>query len=152
MCIRDRTKTGQKFGQLQKEKERFLLQFRRSVSPKINPLNGQKGHLSQDKVKAFCKDDLLPAEKEKGPAMFGRQTCKRVQTFKSHSPSPTNLMPPNFKKDFLKKEKVVPQFILNKTHLRSKSPQMIKHNLSSCLLYTSPSPRDQRGSRMPSSA
>ena len=25
-------------------------------------------------------------------------------------------------------------------------------NLASCLLYTSPSPRDQRGSRMPSSA
>ena len=25
-------------------------------------------------------------------------------------------------------------------------------NLSNCLLYTSPSPRDQRGSRMPSSA
>ena len=25
-------------------------------------------------------------------------------------------------------------------------------NLGSCLLYTSPSPRDQRGSRMPSSA
>eukprot|EP00829_Urostomides_striatus_P003512 TRINITY_DN13893_c0_g1_i1.p1 TRINITY_DN13893_c0_g1~~TRINITY_DN13893_c0_g1_i1.p1 ORF type:complete len:109 (+),score=47.61 TRINITY_DN13893_c0_g1_i1:62-388(+) len=27
-----------------------------------------------------------------------------------------------------------------------------KANLKSCLLYTSPSPRDQRGSRMPSSA
>ena len=26
------------------------------------------------------------------------------------------------------------------------------NNLSICLLYTSPSPRDQRGSRMPSSA
>ena len=26
------------------------------------------------------------------------------------------------------------------------------HNLNTCLLYTSPSPRDQRGSRMPSSA
>ena len=26
------------------------------------------------------------------------------------------------------------------------------HQLGSCLLYTSPSPRDQRGSRMPSSA
>ena len=28
----------------------------------------------------------------------------------------------------------------------------IASNVSSCLLYTSPSPRDQRGSRMPSSA
>ena len=28
----------------------------------------------------------------------------------------------------------------------------IKHVINSCLLYTSPSPRDQRGSRMPSSA
>ena len=27
-----------------------------------------------------------------------------------------------------------------------------KASVSSCLLYTSPSPRDQRGSRMPSSA
>ena len=26
------------------------------------------------------------------------------------------------------------------------------HNIKTCLLYTSPSPRDQRGSRMPSSA
>ena len=33
----------------------------------------------------------------------------------------------------------------------SKSPR-IKQLLRSCLLYTSPSPRDQRGSRMPSSA
>ena len=29
---------------------------------------------------------------------------------------------------------------------------MFERNASSCLLYTSPSPRDQRGSRMPSSA
>ena len=28
----------------------------------------------------------------------------------------------------------------------------ITHNIRTCLLYTSPSPRDQRGSRMPSSA
>ena len=27
-----------------------------------------------------------------------------------------------------------------------------EHGISTCLLYTSPSPRDQRGSRMPSSA
>ena len=39
------------------------------------------------------------------------------------------------------------------------SPELAKHlsdmvgvQLASCLLYTSPSPRDQRGSRMPSSA
>ena len=30
--------------------------------------------------------------------------------------------------------------------------EMIKDQLQACLLYTSPSPRDQRGSRMPSSA
>ena len=29
---------------------------------------------------------------------------------------------------------------------------MLSANLEGCLLYTSPSPRDQRGSRMPSSA
>ena len=31
-------------------------------------------------------------------------------------------------------------------------PTYIKGYLRACLLYTSPSPRDQRGSRMPSSA
>ena len=31
-------------------------------------------------------------------------------------------------------------------------PVMFKPTLAACLLYTSPSPRDQRGSRMPSSA
>ena len=30
--------------------------------------------------------------------------------------------------------------------------ETVKHNSDACLLYTSPSPRDQRGSRMPSSA
>ena len=29
---------------------------------------------------------------------------------------------------------------------------LAKHDFKGCLLYTSPSPRDQRGSRMPSSA
>ena len=32
------------------------------------------------------------------------------------------------------------------------NPQALKQKPISCLLYTSPSPRDQRGSRMPSSA
>ena len=47
---------------------------------------------------------------------------------------------------------------------RNEKPYIAKHisdmivtiesiiNIDSCLLYTSPSPRDQRGSRMPSSA
>ena len=30
--------------------------------------------------------------------------------------------------------------------------QVVKDTVNTCLLYTSPSPRDQRGSRMPSSA
>ena len=34
----------------------------------------------------------------------------------------------------------------------SSSPPIIHPNVYGCLLYTSPSPRDQRGSRMPSSA
>ena len=33
-----------------------------------------------------------------------------------------------------------------------KEKEFLKANLRDCLLYTSPSPRDQRGSRMPSSA
>ena len=32
------------------------------------------------------------------------------------------------------------------------SDVQVTHNIVTCLLYTSPSPRDQRGSRMPSSA
>ena len=32
------------------------------------------------------------------------------------------------------------------------SDQFLQNNEESCLLYTSPSPRDQRGSRMPSCA
>ena len=34
----------------------------------------------------------------------------------------------------------------------TKNDMPLDNNLISCLLYTSPSPRDQRGSRMPSSA
>ena len=34
----------------------------------------------------------------------------------------------------------------------NKSPTHTTHLYTACLLYTSPSPRDQRGSRMPSSA
>ena len=34
----------------------------------------------------------------------------------------------------------------------NRSPQLMQLESSTCLLYTSPSPRDQRGSRMPSSA
>ena len=35
---------------------------------------------------------------------------------------------------------------------RVRSGQATTQDLKACLLYTSPSPRDQRGSRMPSSA
>ena len=35
---------------------------------------------------------------------------------------------------------------------KRKKIAQIRKNISNCLLYTSPSPRDQRGSRMPSSA
>ena len=46
---------------------------------------------------------------------------------------------------------------LVKFHVTSKVTDILEKNglayeLYSCLLYTSPSPRDQRGSRMPSSA
>ena len=43
-----------------------------------------------------------------------------------------------------------------KAQLKPRSPEPVegrKHiDVQTCLLYTSPSPRDQRGSRMPSSA
>ena len=38
------------------------------------------------------------------------------------------------------------------TNLSEDQDPFENHTLRSCLLYTSPSPRDQRGSRMPSSA
>ena len=43
--------------------------------------------------------------------------------------------------------------VINKKYVEVTDPQAITFvELFSCLLYTSPSPRDQRGSRMPSSA
>ena len=39
----------------------------------------------------------------------------------------------------------------SRAHLREENSRL-ERNISCCLLYTSPSPRDQRGSRMPSSA
>ena len=46
----------------------------------------------------------------------------------------------------LKEHTVMPGLMDMHTHL------MMQHHKKVCLLYTSPSPRDQRGSRMPSSA
>ena len=40
--------------------------------------------------------------------------------------------------------------VLRSPHVNKKSREQFQ--LRTCLLYTSPSPRDQRGSRMPSSA
>ena len=37
-------------------------------------------------------------------------------------------------------------------YICSRSPKVVVFRYYTCLLYTSPSPRDQRGSRMPSSA
>ena len=42
--------------------------------------------------------------------------------------------------------------IFNKKHQFAVTPYGEEYRLGICLLYTSPSPRDQRGSRMPSSA
>ena len=56
-------------------------------------------------------------------------------------------MPFEIRSSFCKKcKKFIPPGIASKIRLGSK-PKSIR-----CLLYTSPSPRDQRGSRMPSSA
>ena len=61
--------------------------------------------------------------------------------------------------NLVKKIKEVDEFIKNsnKTMIFESHPEIIfqvmkKDKVSTCLLYTSPSPRDQRGSRMPSSA
>ena len=59
-----------------------------------------------------------------------------------------NMMPghPNERSDFFERDeqmaKLIPAFKAHGMEL----------DLIACLLYTSPSPRDQRGSRMPSSA
>ena len=42
-------------------------------------------------------------------------------------------------------------FKFSSTNVRERE-NAYKHTMKTCLLYTSPSPRDQRGSRMPSSA
>ena len=48
----------------------------------------------------------------------------------------------------------VPAINVNDSVTKSKNDNKYgcRHSLNDCLLYTSPSPRDQRGSRMPSSA
>ena len=51
----------------------------------------------------------------------------------------------------LKKEAVIKK-IAEEENLPLKVIELDVDNDDSCLLYTSPSPRDQRGSRMPSSA
>ena len=42
--------------------------------------------------------------------------------------------------------------ILNTCSIREKAQEKVFHQIGSCLLYTSPSPRDAESSRMPSSA
>ena len=42
--------------------------------------------------------------------------------------------------------------VVRKGHSNTKKPLCLTGHIDTCLLYTSPSPRDQRGSRMPSSA
>ena len=52
-------------------------------------------------------------------------------------------------------EVLIPDFSGHVGHLLKvvmAQPDVLAHNVETCLLYTSPSPRDQRGSRMPSSA
>ena len=46
---------------------------------------------------------------------------------------------------------IMSQLIINSSEINSYVNDYLKM-VDSCLLYTSPSPRDQRGSRMPSSA
>ena len=41
---------------------------------------------------------------------------------------------------------------IGKLNIRGRMPEGEVPSAKACLLYTSPSPRDQRGSRMPSSA
>ena len=51
---------------------------------------------------------------------------------------------------FRRRRKVCPFSGDNGIKIDYKDPKMLQRYI--CLLYTSPSPRDQRGSRMPSSA
>ena len=57
--------------------------------------------------------------------------------------------------DEIKVSLASPERILSWSYGEIKKPETINYRTfkpESCLLYTSPSPRDQRGSRMPSSA
>ena len=49
------------------------------------------------------------------------------------------------------RDQVLPS-LLNADHERSRDEPEIAANIATCLLYTSPSPRDLSTSRMPSSA
>ena len=50
------------------------------------------------------------------------------------------------------KDMRVPAFIFASRELVSEMDEKVREQLSNCLLYTSPSPRDRQKSRMPSSA
>ena len=54
--------------------------------------------------------------------------------------------------DTLTYDSFIPSFEIQGKRLNAIHALLTKENCVICLLYTSPSPRDQRGSRMPSSA
>ena len=137
-----------------------------SVPPEFSNLLTQKRSASLDNKMAGKGNSVKDIEKDKGSSKVDPKADSAVTkavgpTADSNSLSqdpgeveqPTNLeimaMLQSMKQNFTSEIKT--ELTDFRTEALS-SMSALKANIQVCLLYTSPSPRDQRGSRMPSSA
>ena len=128
------------------------------IAKKIEPLfpvlyKGQNGHIAHE-----CIIDLREITKRTGVTVD--DVAKRLMDHGFHSPTVsfpvagTMMIEPTESEDV----RELDRFLAAMESIRSEIAQIesgeitIEESPLRCLLYTSPSPRDQRGSRMPSSA
>ena len=83
-----------------------------------------------------------------GKTFFVEDLLQNIQTFAKQPPSRVIYIYKVWQTKFDEMKNVVHIFMQDEKNIIDK----IKEYATGCLLYTSPSPRDQRGSRMPSSA
>ena len=107
----------------------------------------------QNKYKEFVAEEAAEDNDEEVEREMGEAEVERMR--EKYRPKNNNYQ------DFLQQdsEDIARQYIerermerTNRREAANQVPTLKDPKLFSCLLYTSPSPRDQRGSRMPSSA
>ena len=80
-----------------------------------------------------------------------KHLCAKIETiFVEEDRDPKSILDDNNKNKSLRSRTIVGINVLSGFLIKGSEQREFKDG--SCLLYTSPSPRDQRGSRMPSSA